>query len=82
MNVPSTSHPLWKDIVTGKKQVQFDFLASKMMVGRISILLSTDDSEAVIQKSVQDLHDIFSKNINLPKVQNDLKKLFGEGGLS
>lgn len=82
MNIPSTMHPAWKEIVLGKRQVQFDFLAAKMMVGRISILLSTDNSETIIQKCIQDLHDIFTKNINLPKVQNDLKKIFGEGGVS
>lgn len=81
MNIPNVSHPLWKEIILGKKQVQFDFLAARMLVGRISIMLSTDNSEENIYKATEELHSVFAKNINLPKVQKDLTKIFGEGGL-
>ena len=82
MVVPSNTRQEWKDILTGKKQFNFEFLAARMTIGRLQLTLKNDSSLSNLQQCATELHEVFVKNINLPKVQRDLTQIFGEGGLS
>ncbi len=81
MTLPPSSHYLWREIVTGAKKHDFKFFAAKMVVGRASIILRNDSSETKIKGFIDELRDVFEKNIKLPKVQQDLITIFGQGGL-
>lgn len=76
MELPSASDPKWRDIVTGKKKVSFDFLALNILVSSLNLETGKDSSPQAVQNAVDKLRDLFTKNMNLPKVQNDLKKIF------
>jgi hypothetical protein len=76
MVVPVSTHPGWKNLLNGKKQCDFEFLAAKMTMGRLKILIQDHPDESTMQQSVEELREVFVKNINLPKVQRDLKKIF------
>ena len=83
MVVPSSSSPEWKQLVTGKKQCDFEFLAARMTMGRLRLMIdSNPNNAAAIQQSIDEIREVFVKNINLPKVQRDLGKVFTQGGLS
>jgi|WetSurMetagenome_2_1015567.scaffolds.fasta_scaffold1790649_1 hypothetical protein len=82
MTVPASSHPIWKDVLNGKIKHDFQFLALKMMLGRIQITLKADPSQAQYAKCVEDLRNLLMQNANHPKVQNDLSMLLSNGGLS
>lgn len=79
MTVPPSSHPNWRQLVTGRKKFDFDFLAIKMAMGRVKLMVEQDPSEATIQKCINEVREIFEKNQNLSKVRNDLEKIFGSG---
>ena len=82
MHVPPVSDTKWKDIITGKVNYQFEFFAFNMCVKRLSLELKRDSSQVTINRCAQELRDIFAENIALPKVQRDLAKIFGKGGLA
>jgi hypothetical protein len=79
MNIPAATHPAWMDVITGKVQHQFEFFAAKMCIQRLILNVKQDPSPATINKCVTELRDIFLINSNLPKVKNDLEKIFGKG---
>ena len=81
MSVPPASDKVWMDIVTGRTQYDFDFLAAKMVVGRLRTVIQQDPSTGTVQRCAEELRDVFAKNVNLSKVQKDLEKIFGQGDL-
>lgn len=75
MIVPPTSDPRWLDLVVEKFQVSLDFLATKILLTRISALAKEDPK--TIQSGIEELRTLFNKNIQSPKIQHDLIKIFG-----
>ncbi|MBN2012251.1 hypothetical protein JW960_23175 [candidate division KSB1 bacterium] len=82
MNVPPATDVRWKDVITGKVNYQFEFFAFNMCVKRLSLVLKRDSSQITLNKCTQELRDIFAENVQLPKVQRDLVKIFGKGGVA
>jgi hypothetical protein len=81
MQLPDEQNPVWKELIYGESQDQFDFLATKIILGRLSLRYRQNPSPQMIERCVQELRRFFDKNSHLPKVQADLKKIFGEGGI-
>ncbi len=77
MDVPSKSNKAWQDIVTGKKTFQLKFLAAKILLGRLTRTVKEDPSPNTISNSVDQIYALFSSNLNMPSVQDDLKTIFG-----
>jgi|GEM_PF-159422 len=78
MNVPPISHPTWSHIVTGKTTYSFEFLATKFLLGYLSLQVNRDPTPLTIQRCAQELHDIFVRNADLNSVQRDLVTIFGK----
>ncbi len=78
MDVPPISHPAWSDIVTGRASYQIEFLAIKFLLGYLSLQVKRDPSPQTIQRSAQELHDIFVRNADLASVQRDLTKILAK----
>lgn len=51
----------WKDLVTGKIQIQTDNLGLQMFLKRTTTKLTANSTPDEIAKSVQDLHSFFVK---------------------
>ncbi|HML56155.1 MAG TPA: hypothetical protein PKC79_18830 [Solidesulfovibrio magneticus] len=77
MDVPSKSNKAWQDIVTGKKTFQLKFLAAKILLGRLTRTVKEDPSPNTISNSVDQIYALFSSNVNMPSVQEDMKTIFG-----
>jgi hypothetical protein len=82
MDVPPVSHPGWKNIVSGNEKHQFEFLATNLLLGYLSLQVKKDSSPQIVHKCAQELHDMFVRNADLPSVQRDLTKIFGKTALS
>ena len=82
MDVPPVSHPTWKNIVSGREKPQFEFLATKFLLGYLTLQVKRDSSPQFLQRCAQELHDIFVRNADLISVQRDLIKVFGTNTLS
>ncbi len=72
--LPPTTDPRWTDIVMGKKTVNWELLAAKILMMRIVSSSKTDSSPENIKKCVEEIHNFFEKNLKL--AQNDLKNMF------
>lgn len=82
MEVPPVSHPAWRDVVSGNTRYQFEFLATKLLLGYLTTQVNRDPLPSTIQKCVGELHNVFARNADLPSVQHDLRQVFKEKTLS
>jgi hypothetical protein len=73
--IPNESHPGWLKAISGQGPFEFEFLATKIIMGRLNRDYKRETSPAAARKLVAELRDFFQKNIKLPKVQADLKKI-------
>lgn len=73
MNVPNLSDPVWADVITGKKECQFQFLALNLFMSRVRICGSLSTAE--ISRYAEDLRKMIAENLAHPKIQNDLKQI-------
>ncbi len=78
MQLPAPTHPKWVNVISGADVPPFEFLATKVLLGRLNLEYKKDPSPDKTNKSVLELRAFFEKNSNLPKVQADLNKIFGE----
>ena len=79
MTIPNESHPGWARAISGQAAHHYEYLATNILIGRLTLLYHKDSSPAAVRKSVTDLRTFFEKNKDVPKVQADLNKIFGEG---
>jgi hypothetical protein len=77
MTIPPASDIVWKDILLKKKTYDFEFLALKILLGRLSMDIERNPSEENLNKCAEQLHDLFAKNDNLPTANRDLQKIIG-----
>jgi hypothetical protein len=72
MNLPDSSDSIWKDLITGKKAISFDFLAIKIFLGSAQRMYAINPQ--TLNSSSQNLHSLFFKNNFLPTVKKDILK--------
>ncbi|MCA1945419.1 MAG: hypothetical protein LDL30_09090 [Desulfovibrio sp.] len=77
MAIPSTTHHAWLEIVTGKRSHPLRFLAAKVLLGRLVHAVEEDPSPENIADCITQLHQLYASNLHIPKVQEDLKNIFG-----
>lgn len=77
MIIPDESHPGWIRAISGQESPGYELLATKILIGRLTLTYEFDPTPETTKKSVAELRTFFERNIDLPKAQNDLKKIFG-----
>jgi hypothetical protein len=77
LEAPPASHPVWREIVTGKTKFAFEFLAAKILLGRLTYQVKKDPSPKTIAACAQALRDLYAENTVMPCVQNDLNQMYG-----
>lgn len=78
MIIPPRNHKAWSDIVTGKIKYEFEFLAAKMLLGRLMLDIERDHNPDTVQKCANELRDLYINNAHFPSVQRDLIKIFNQ----
>jgi HAMP domain-containing protein len=66
----------WKDVILEKKPYGFEFLALRILVGRLSLNYRNNPTHDTMGKCVHQLVDFFQNEKN-PLAQKDLHKIFG-----
>jgi len=74
--VPPITHTKWEEIVTGKIQCNFKFLAAKILMGRILVSIQNDPSMKNTDKCIYDIYTLFFKNEKV--AHDDLVEIFGQ----
>ncbi|MFX1274566.1 MAG: hypothetical protein ACFFBP_10600 [Promethearchaeota archaeon] len=77
MQIPPLTDKRWKELVVGNIDFEFEFLAIKILMFRIRLNIKKDNSPEIINKSAEEIRNLFLKTIKLPIAQSDLKKIFG-----
>ncbi len=77
MLIPDKNSAGWKNAICKEGNYQFEFLGTKIILGRLGLKYRVNHTPQILNECVNELWDFFNKNSNIPKVQNDLKKLFG-----
>jgi hypothetical protein len=75
MTIPLATDGIWKEMLRKQKQFDFEFLALKMLLGRLIMDVERDPSDANVEKCAVQLHDLLAKNQHLPSAMNDIQKL-------
>jgi|GEM_PF-921319 len=66
----------WKEVILGKKQYGFEFLALRILVGRLNLNYRNNPTPETMSKCVRQLVEFFQNEKN-PLAQKDLNKIFG-----
>ncbi|NLF49542.1 MAG: hypothetical protein GX577_00250 [Leptolinea sp.] len=77
MTIPPATDEIWKDLLLMKKSYDFDFLALKMLLGRLTMDIEHDPSPENLAKCAEQLHGLLAQNANLPTAKRDLEKILG-----
>ena len=80
MEVEKVPKQIWIDVITGKITAEFEFLAVKILLGRLRIDYRVDSSPEAVEKSVEELQGLFVKSRHIPSSQRDLQKILNSGG--
>ncbi len=76
MVVPPAEHKVWSDIVTGRRRIEFGFLAANIFLGRAALSLRNGSTPELVRKSATELRDLFARNSQLATVQRDMRMMF------
>ncbi|MBF0360332.1 MAG: hypothetical protein HQK49_04935 [Oligoflexia bacterium] len=76
MSLPEATNLIWSDILLEHKQIDFKFFAAKIFIGNAKLIYKDDPTPQNLQKLTKELRELFAKNLNLPTVQEDLKKFY------
>lgn len=80
MEVPDMDQEIWRDIVTGRTKCPLKFLATKILLGRLTRSVKENRSPENIVANARQLHNLFLQNAYVPSVQEDLKTLLSLPG--
>lgn len=69
--------PVWKDIVSGKVNVEFEFLAARIHQSVLKRSFHQSPSATRLERCARELRELFSQNQNLSSAKNDLDKILG-----
>lgn len=81
MDVPSIENRLWSDVVSGKLACELNFLALKILLGRLNLIVRQDPAPSNVQKCAKELREFFLKNAGMPSAQRDLETLLKTRGV-
>ena len=74
MSVPSVNHPNWAQAIMNSQNYPFEFLATRILVGRLSMKYKQD--AGALPACVKELYDFFCANEKQPKAVADMNKIF------
>jgi hypothetical protein len=77
MRLPDMEHPAWKTLITTRVDYNFNFLATKFILGRLALDYQASPDEVTLKKCIEKLWMFFDKNKHLPQAKDDLTRIFG-----
>lgn len=66
---------VWNNLVLNKIQVNLNFLAAKILLGRWQVSLKNNYSNEDLEKAKREIFDLYMKNKELPNVKKDIALL-------
>jgi hypothetical protein len=78
MLIPAESDPGWIRAISGQESPKYELLATKILLGRLTVIYEMNASPETTRKCVAELRAFFERNKDIPKAQADLRKIFIE----
>jgi hypothetical protein len=78
MIIPDESDPGWVRAISGQTSPKYELLATKILLGRLTLIYEMNPSPETTRKSVAELRAFFERNKDTPKALADLMKIFGD----
>jgi len=75
--IPGPSNPNWEKVIAGEIKPNIEFLGTKILLGRLILQYQGNSSAGTIRNCIIELKNFLEKNLNVPKVQADIKSIFG-----
>lgn len=75
MNPSNISDQTLKDLICKDLDVEFEFLALKILLSRLRLKAKSDSTPNAINNSIAELRKLFDRFANLPALQKDLQKI-------
>jgi hypothetical protein len=75
---PQASHPIWSDLVAGRKTVVLEFLAANMLIARLRLVMYADQQPATAVRCAMEPYGLYASNSGLPSARRDLERLGSE----
>jgi hypothetical protein len=73
--IPGVRDHIWKEIITGKETIGFEFLAANILTRRIRELYINEPSVENLQRYILQLRELFVRNSEKPSAQKDIDKI-------
>jgi hypothetical protein len=73
--IPGVRDHIWKEIITGKETIGFEFLAANILTRRIRELYINEPSVENLQRYILQLRELFVRNSEIPSAQKDIDKI-------
>jgi len=67
-----------KDLLSGKKSTEFNFLAFKILLSRLRLNAANDPGLLNLMAYKAEIVNLFEKNMNIPNAQKDLNIILGK----
>jgi hypothetical protein len=75
MALPQSSHPIWSDLVCGRKTLALEFLAANLLIARLRLVIHDAPGPATEARCAQELYQLYADNAGLPSARRDIAKL-------
>ena len=76
--IPEESDPGWVKAISGQLTVQLELLATKILLGRLTVIYEMNPSPETTRQSVAELRAYFMRNIDLPKARANSGRIFDQ----
>jgi hypothetical protein len=76
MIIPDRTSPIWKNLLSGEASYDLEFLAFKIMLGRLSAKYKMNPTTEMYDQCVDEATAFFNKTQHMALAQSDLKKIF------
>lgn len=75
MNIEQVPINIWTDVISGKINPDYQFLALKILLARLKLKTMQDPSPVVMQESIDEIKKFFIKCIKIPSCRADFEKI-------
>ncbi|MBN2039413.1 MAG: hypothetical protein JW864_05190 [Spirochaetes bacterium] len=81
MDIEKIPYQIWHNLISNKISDDFEFLALKILLTRLTILAKQNSSPQEERKYADEIKNFFIKTQKIPASQRDLQKILKQGGI-
>jgi hypothetical protein len=78
MNIESISDEEWVQVINRCKELNLSSFSFKILLGQLKTKIELSGEAATLGSAIKELKSYISKYGQLPNLQSDLKKIFGD----